>query len=48
MALLDRGRYRSIEIRTVDGRPVRDVPHVLETLKQWQWVDSYKGLIRRK
>jgi ATP-dependent Lhr-like helicase len=48
VTLLERGRYRSIEIRTVDGAPVREAPTVAELLKQHGWVDSYKGLVRRQ
>ena len=46
--LLERGRYRSIEIRTVDGQPVRERPDGVEVLKQHGWQDAYKGLVRRQ
>jgi len=49
VALLDRGRYRSIEIRTVDGEPVREAdPSIAAALHDWGWLDSYKGLVRRR
>ena len=41
------GFYRSIEIRTVDGTAVREAPEAA-ALRQWGWVDSYKGLVRRR
>ena len=47
VALLDRGRYRSLEIRTVNGQSVRDEPDVATALRDAGWVDSYKGLVRR-
>ena len=48
VALLDRGRYRSIEIRTVDGQPVREQPDALAALHAHGWVDTYKGVVRRR
>ncbi|MBA2283523.1 MAG: hypothetical protein H0W25_20120, partial [Acidimicrobiia bacterium] len=45
--LLDRRRYRSIEIRTADGLPVREVPEVADALRAHGWQDAYKGLVRR-
>jgi ATP-dependent Lhr-like helicase len=46
-ALLVRRRYRSIEIRTVDGQPVREHPAATAALKANGFQDSYKGLVRR-
>jgi ATP-dependent Lhr-like helicase len=48
VALLDRGRHRSIEVRTVDGQPVREQPDALATLHAHGWVDTYKGVVRRR
>jgi ATP-dependent Lhr-like helicase len=48
VALLDQGRYRSIELRTVDGAPIREAdPAIAAALRDHGWVDSYKGLVRR-
>jgi ATP-dependent Lhr-like helicase len=47
VALLDRARYRSIEIRTVDGGPIRERPDVVAALEHHGWQPSYKGLVRR-
>jgi ATP-dependent helicase Lhr and Lhr-like helicase len=47
VALLDRGRYRSLEIRTANGLPVREDDEVAAALRSAGWVDSYKGLVRR-
>jgi ATP-dependent Lhr-like helicase len=48
VALLDRGRYRSLEIRTANGVPVREDAEVTAALRAHGWVDSYKGLVRRR
>jgi ATP-dependent Lhr-like helicase len=48
VGLLERGRYRSIEVRTVDGTPVREAAEAAAALRPWGGVDSYKGLVRRK
>jgi ATP-dependent Lhr-like helicase len=48
VALLDRGRHRSIEVRTVDGQPVREQPDALAALHAHGWVDTYKGVVRRR
>jgi ATP-dependent Lhr-like helicase len=45
--LADDGRYRSLEIRTVDGRPVREVADVAESLRAAGFVEGYKGLVYR-
>ena len=47
VALLDRGRYRSLEIRTANGVPSARRPTVAAALRAAGWVDSYKGLVRR-
>jgi ATP-dependent Lhr-like helicase len=47
VALLERGRYRSLEIRTANGVPVREDDAVAAALRSAGWVDSYKGLVRR-
>jgi ATP-dependent helicase Lhr and Lhr-like helicase len=46
-ALVDRGRYRSLEIRKVNGEPVRDDEHAVEQLRAAGFVDGYKGLVYR-
>jgi ATP-dependent Lhr-like helicase len=47
--LVDRGRYRSLEIRKVDGVPVRDeaVRHVADDLRAAGFVEGYRGLVYR-
>ena len=42
--LADRGRYRSIEIRTADGVPVRETP-VADALRAAGFVEGYRGLV---
>ena len=44
--LVRRGRYRSLEIRKVDGEPVRESP-VREVLEAAGYKDGYKGLVHR-
>ncbi|MGH9138483.1 MAG: hypothetical protein ACRD0G_15800, partial [Acidimicrobiales bacterium] len=45
-ALLERGRMRSVEIRTVDGVPVRE--HAAgDALRAHGFADGYKGLVLR-
>jgi ATP-dependent Lhr-like helicase len=46
-ALVDRGRYRSLEIRKVDGAPVREVAPVAEQLREAGFAEGYKGLVYR-
>ncbi len=45
--LADRGRYRAVEVRTVDGAPVSEVPHAVAALRAGGFVDGYKGLLYR-
>jgi ATP-dependent Lhr-like helicase len=45
--LVTRGRYRSLEIRKVDGRPVREVEAAVHQLHDAGFVDGYKGLVYR-
>jgi ATP-dependent Lhr-like helicase len=47
--LVDRGRYRSLEIRKVDGVPVRDeaVRRVADDLRAAGFVEGYRGLVYR-
>jgi ATP-dependent Lhr-like helicase len=45
--LVDRGRYRSLEIRKVNGQPVREVESAAEQLRDAGFVDGYKGLVYR-
>ncbi len=44
--LVDRGRYRALEIRTVDGEPVREHP-ARELFERAGYRDGYKGLVYR-
>ena len=44
--LVRRGRYRSLEIRKVDGEPVRE-SSVREVLEAAGYKDGYKGLVFR-
>ena len=44
--LVRRGRYRSLEIRKVDGEPVRETP-AREVLEAAGFKDGYKGLVFR-
>ncbi|HEU5084174.1 MAG TPA: DEAD/DEAH box helicase [Acidimicrobiales bacterium] len=44
--LVHRGRYRSLEIRKVDGQPVLESPFV-DVLRQAGYRDGYKGLVHR-
>jgi ATP-dependent Lhr-like helicase len=46
-ALVDRGRYRSLEIRKVNGEPVREVDVAAGQLREAGFVDGYKGLVYR-
>jgi ATP-dependent Lhr-like helicase len=45
--LADRGRYRSIEVRTVDGVPVRERVEVADALRAAGFVEGYRGLVYR-
>lgn len=45
--LVDSGRRRSLEIRKVDGQPVRDVDVAAAELRAAGFVDGYKGLVYR-
>jgi ATP-dependent Lhr-like helicase len=45
--LADAGRYRSIEVRSVDGEPVRERDDVAEALRAAGFVDGYRGLVYR-
>jgi ATP-dependent Lhr-like helicase len=45
--LVARGRYRSLEIRKVDGQPVREVEVAVQQLRDAGFVDGYKGLVYR-
>jgi ATP-dependent Lhr-like helicase len=46
--LVDRGRFRSLELRTVDGGPVGDAPPEVRTaLEQAGFQVAYKGWTRR-
>ena len=45
--LVERGRYRSLEIRKVNGEPVREVESAAEQLREAGFVDGYKGLVYR-
>jgi ATP-dependent Lhr-like helicase len=45
--LVDRGRYRSLEIRKVDGQPVAESP-CAEVLRAAGFKDGYKGLVHRR
>jgi ATP-dependent Lhr-like helicase len=45
--LVDRGRYRSLEIRKVNGESVRDDDAAVEQLHAAGFVDGYKGLVYR-
>jgi ATP-dependent Lhr-like helicase len=47
-ALVDRGRFRQIELRTIDGAPVNDaVAEVREALEKAGFRQAYKGWTRR-
>jgi ATP-dependent Lhr-like helicase len=46
--LVARGRYRSFEIRKVDGVPVREATAVAEQLRAAGFVEGYKGLVYRE
>jgi ATP-dependent helicase Lhr and Lhr-like helicase len=45
-SLVDRGRFRTLEIARVDGEPVAKTPHA-ERLQAAGFVPGYRGLIRR-
>ena len=45
--LVDRGRLRSLEIRTVDGVPTLEHPDAVTALRDAGFADSYRGLIKR-
>ena len=47
VALLERGRNRQVEVRTVDGMPVREHAEAAAALRAHGFVDGYKGLVRR-
>jgi hypothetical protein len=44
---VERGRYRSLEIRKVNGEPAREVEDAAEQLRQAGFLDGYKGLVYR-
>jgi ATP-dependent Lhr-like helicase len=46
--LVERGRYRSLEIRKVNGEPTREVEAGAEQLRQAGFIDGYKGLVYRE
>jgi ATP-dependent Lhr-like helicase len=46
--LVERGRYRSLEIRKVNGESVRDDADAVEQLHVAGFVDGYKGLVYRE
>ncbi|MEY2404248.1 MAG: ATP-dependent helicase Lhr and Lhr-like helicase [Acidimicrobiaceae bacterium] len=46
--LVKRGSYRSLEIRKVNGEPVREVEAVADQLRAGGFVDGYKGLVYRE
>jgi ATP-dependent Lhr-like helicase len=46
-SLVDRGRYKTLEIRKVDGAAVRDSSAVVDALLAAGFVDGYKGLVKR-
>jgi ATP-dependent Lhr-like helicase len=46
-ALVDTGRLRSLEVRTVDGAPVLESPAVVEQLRLAGFADGYRGLVYR-
>jgi ATP-dependent Lhr-like helicase len=45
--LVASGRRRSLEIRKVDGQPVREDEHAMAELQAAGFVDGYKGLVYR-
>jgi ATP-dependent Lhr-like helicase len=45
--LADRGRYRSLEVRAVDGLPVRERVEVADALRAAGFVEGYRGLVYR-
>jgi ATP-dependent Lhr-like helicase len=45
--LVKDGRFRALEIRKVDGRPIGDAPQVAEILKESGFVEGYRGLVYR-
>jgi ATP-dependent helicase Lhr and Lhr-like helicase len=45
--LVKDGRFRSLEIRKVDGRPVAEVPLVAALLRSSGFVEGYRGLVYR-
>jgi ATP-dependent Lhr-like helicase len=47
VGLVARRRYRQIEVRTVDGTPVREVAAAADALRAHGFVDGYKGLVLR-
>jgi ATP-dependent Lhr-like helicase len=47
LRLIERGRYRSLEIRKVNGQPVREEETAMQQLHDAGFVDGYKGLVYR-
>ena len=45
--LVKDGRFRSLEIRKVDGRPVGEAPEVGQILRSSGFVEGYRGLVYR-
>jgi ATP-dependent Lhr-like helicase len=45
--LVKDGRFRSLEIRKVDGRPVGDAPEIVGRLTASGFVEGYRGLVYR-
>jgi ATP-dependent Lhr-like helicase len=48
VSLVEAGRYKSLEVRTVDGLPVREHPDASAALKGHGFADGYKGLVLRR
>jgi ATP-dependent Lhr-like helicase len=46
--MVERGRYRTLEIRKVDGNPVRESPDAVAALTAAGFVDGYKGMVKRR
>jgi ATP-dependent helicase Lhr and Lhr-like helicase len=45
--LADQGRYRSVEVRSVDGVPVRERVDVADALRAAGFAEGYRGLVYR-
>jgi ATP-dependent Lhr-like helicase len=46
-SLVDAGRLRSVEVRTVDGVPTFEHPAAMGALRTAGFADSYRGLVKR-